>query len=111
VIGITKARAETIRGLASAVARGRLRLDSSLGLDDAVQRLSALPGIGEWTAQYVALRAFGEPDAFPAGDLGLRRALADDAGMPSTPLLSRMAESWRPWRGYAAVHLWTSEAR
>jgi 3-methyladenine DNA glycosylase/8-oxoguanine DNA glycosylase len=66
-----------------------------LGLDDAVQRLSALPGIGEWTAQYVALRAFGEPDAFPAGDLGLRRALADDAGMPSTPLLSRMAESWQ----------------
>jgi AraC family transcriptional regulator of adaptative response / DNA-3-methyladenine glycosylase II len=111
VIGLTKARAETIRGLASAVARGRLRLDSPLGLDDAVQRLSALSGIGEWTAQYVALRAFGEPDAFPAGDLGLRRALADDAGMPSTPLLSRMAESWRPWRGYAAVHLWTSEAR
>jgi AraC family transcriptional regulator of adaptative response / DNA-3-methyladenine glycosylase II len=109
-IGLTNARAETIRGLAVAVVRGRLRLEASLGLDDAVQRLSALPGIGEWTAQYVALRAFGEPDAFPAGDLGLRRALADDTGLPSTPLVSRMAESWRPWRSYAAVHLWTSEA-
>jgi AraC family transcriptional regulator of adaptative response / DNA-3-methyladenine glycosylase II len=109
-LGLTKARAETIHGLAVAVAQGRLRLNASLGLDEAVRRLSALPGIGEWTAQYVALRAFGEPDAFPEGDLGLRRALADDTGMPSTRLVSRMAESWRPWRGYAAVHLWTSEA-
>ncbi len=109
-IGLTKARAETIRGLAAAVAEGRLHLDSSLGLDEAVTRLSALPGIGEWTAQYVALRAFGEPDAFPAGDLGLRRALANHSGMPSTSALSQRAESWRPWRGYAAVHLWTSEA-
>jgi AraC family transcriptional regulator, regulatory protein of adaptative response / DNA-3-methyladenine glycosylase II len=108
-IGITKARAETIRRLAAAVAVGELRLDSSLGLDEAVKRLSALPGIGEWTAQYVALRAFGEPDAFPAGDLGLRRALANGSGMPSTSALSHRAESWRPWRGYAAVHLWTSE--
>jgi AraC family transcriptional regulator of adaptative response / DNA-3-methyladenine glycosylase II len=109
-IGLTKARADTIRRLAVGVAAGELRLDSSLGLDEAVQRLSALPGIGEWTAQYVALRAFGEPDAFPTGDLGLRRAMADHAGIPSTPALSQRAESWRPWRGYAAVHLWTSEA-
>jgi 3-methyladenine DNA glycosylase/8-oxoguanine DNA glycosylase len=80
-----------------------------LGLDDAVQRLSALPGIGEWTAQYVALRAFGELTPFPLATWACGEH-SPTTGMPSTPLLSRMAESWRPWRGYAAVHLWTSEA-
>jgi AraC family transcriptional regulator of adaptative response / DNA-3-methyladenine glycosylase II len=107
-IGLTKSRAETIRGLARAVVGGTLTLDTSRGLEDGVERLAALPGIGEWTAQYVALRAFGDPDAFPFADLGLRRALANGAGLPSARAVARIAETWRPWRAYAAVHLWAS---
>ena len=65
-----------------------------------------VPGIGPWTAHYVALRGLLEPDAFPAADLGLRQALARDGVMPSTKELLERAERWRPWRGYAALHLW-----
>jgi AraC family transcriptional regulator of adaptative response / DNA-3-methyladenine glycosylase II len=110
-VGLTTARAATIRGLARAVVSGDLRLEAPLGLDEAVVRLAALPGIGEWTAQYIALRAFGEPDAFPAADLGLRRALANGKGMPSTRELAQLSEAWRPWRSYAAIHLWTDDPR
>jgi len=69
--------------------------------------MTALPGIGPWTAHYVALRGLLEPDAFPAGDLGLRKALAPRGAAPLAEgaLLAR-AERWRPWRGYAAIHLW-----
>jgi AraC family transcriptional regulator of adaptative response / DNA-3-methyladenine glycosylase II len=109
-IGLTNARAETVRGIARAIVGGTLVLDAPRGLDDAVARLCALPGIGTWTAQYIALRALGERDAFPSGDLGLRRALANGSGMPSTKELERLAEAWRPWRAYAAIHLWTGEA-
>jgi AraC family transcriptional regulator of adaptative response / DNA-3-methyladenine glycosylase II len=105
-IGVPRARAETIRGLARAVAGGALVLDAALGLDDAVARLRALPGIGEWTAQYVAMRGLGEPDAFPAGDLGVRKALGNGHGLPSEAAVSRAAEAWRPWRAYAVMHLW-----
>jgi AraC family transcriptional regulator of adaptative response / DNA-3-methyladenine glycosylase II len=108
-IGLTRARADTLSRLARSVASGELRLDSTRGLEDAVSRLAAIPGIGEWTAQYIAMRAFGEPDAFPVGDLGLRRALADGGSLPTTAELARRAEAWRPWRAYAAIHLWTSE--
>jgi AraC family transcriptional regulator of adaptative response / DNA-3-methyladenine glycosylase II len=73
--------------------------------------LRALPGIGDWTAQYVAMRALREPDAFPAGDLGLRRALGAQLG-PLGPLGERALEEhsqrWRPWRAYAALHLWSA---
>src|SRR6185295_16113474 len=79
-IGMPRARAETIRALAAAVAKGELVLDASRGLDEAVARLRSLPGLGEWTAQYIAMRAFGEPDAFPSGDLGVRRALGNGGG-------------------------------
>jgi AraC family transcriptional regulator of adaptative response / DNA-3-methyladenine glycosylase II len=63
-----------------------------------------IPGIGKWTAQYVAMRALGEPDAFPSGDLGLLRAL----GLKNPRELERRAEAWRPWRAYASMYLWTS---
>jgi AraC family transcriptional regulator of adaptative response / DNA-3-methyladenine glycosylase II len=109
-IGIPRARAATIRALASAVAGGALVLDASQGLEDAVARLCAIPGVGEWTAHYIAMRAFGEPDAFPSTDLGLRRALANGHGSMSAGGLSRTAEAWRPWRAYAAVYLWTAGA-
>jgi AraC family transcriptional regulator of adaptative response / DNA-3-methyladenine glycosylase II len=109
-IGLTRARSETIRNLARVVANGELRLESLNGLDDIVTRLVALPGIGQWTAQYVALRAFGERDAFPASDLGLRRAMANGSGLLSEADVLRRAERWRPLRAYAAIYLWTSDA-
>ena len=105
-IGLTRARAETIRGLSRAVAGGEPLLELAPSLEEAVERLRALPGIGDWTAQYVALRALGEPDAFPAGDLGLRQAMADGERRPTEAALRRRAEAWRPWRGYAALLLW-----
>jgi DNA-3-methyladenine glycosylase II len=80
-----------------------LALDGSLSLEALVERLCALPGIGQWTAQYLGLR-LGEPDAFPAGDLWLRRALDAD----EQSLIAR-AEAWRPFRAYGAMHLWQSE--
>jgi AraC family transcriptional regulator of adaptative response / DNA-3-methyladenine glycosylase II len=104
-IGVPRARGETLRQLARAVASGALSLEP--GADPAAVRaaLLAIPGIGEWTAQYVALRALGEPDAFPASDLGLLRSPAASGVKGPRELLER-AESWRPWRGYAAIVLW-----
>jgi len=80
-------------------------------LESAIAALKALPGVGEWTAQYIALRELREPDAFPQADIGLLRAMADEAGRRPTPaeLLDR-AEGWRPWRAYAAQHLWAADA-
>jgi AraC family transcriptional regulator of adaptative response / DNA-3-methyladenine glycosylase II len=100
-IGLPGARAAAIRALARAVADEGLRLEPAADPDAARAALLALPGVGEWTAAYVAMRALREPDAFPAGDLGLRRAL----GVGARELASR-AEGWRPWRAYAAMLLW-----
>jgi AraC family transcriptional regulator, regulatory protein of adaptative response / DNA-3-methyladenine glycosylase II len=104
-IGLTRQRAGALRALAAAVASEQLAL--APGADPAAARdaLLALPGIGPWTAELVLLRALGEPDAFPAGDLGLCRALGCDARA-----VERRAERWRPWRGYAAMLLWTTPA-
>jgi AraC family transcriptional regulator of adaptative response / DNA-3-methyladenine glycosylase II len=78
-------------------------------LEDAIARLRALPGVGEWTAHYIALRGMREPDAFPAADVGLMRALADEQGRrPNAAELLERAEAWRPWRAYAAQHLWAA---
>lgn len=109
-IGLPRARAATIRALAAAVASGALALDSAQGLDEVAARLCTIPGLGPWTAHYIAMRALGEPDAFPASDLGLRRALGNGAGPLSEPALSRLAETWRPWRAYAAMYLWVGES-
>ncbi len=107
-IGIPAARAAAIQELARAVAAGAPVLQRAADLDSTIARLTALDGIGDWTAHYIAMRALREPDAFPAGDLGLRRALA--AGeRPLTPrALSLRSDTWRPWRAYAAVRLWTA---
>ncbi|MEE9607004.1 MAG: AlkA N-terminal domain-containing protein [Myxococcota bacterium] len=110
-IGLTRARAHAVAALAAAVARKELTFDASRGLDATVRSLRELPGVGEWTAQYIALRALGEPDAFPASDLGLRRALARGGDLPDERQLAQLAEAWRPWRGYAAMYLWTSGPR
>jgi 3-methyladenine DNA glycosylase/8-oxoguanine DNA glycosylase len=109
-IGIPVARAAAIRTLAAAVSMGRIELTAARGLEDFETRLCALPGIGPWTAQYVALRAFGEPDAFPAGDLGLRRALEAARVPAGAAALRERALSWSPFRAYATLHLWNSLA-
>jgi methylated-DNA-[protein]-cysteine S-methyltransferase len=86
-------------------------LGQHASLEDAIAALRGLAGIGEWTAQYIAMRELREPDAFPAADVGLMRALARRQGTPASPAALRArAERWRPWRAYAALHLWASEA-
>ena len=102
-LGLTKARAETIRALARAVRDRRISFENVVDSAEFLRHLCEIPGIGKWTAEYVAMRALGEPDAFPSSDLGLMRAL----GSNTASELERRAESWRPWRAYAAVHLWS----
>jgi len=104
-IGLTSARVRTLRALAFAVIGG---LDLNGPADAVVAALATLPGVGAWTTQYVALRSLGEPDAFPAADLVLRRVVSADGHLFSTRLLEQRAEAWRPWRAYAALHLWSA---
>src|SRR5690606_22581326 len=101
-LGMPRARARALSAMAAAVAADPLLLEPRASLEEAVARLRQLPGIGEWTAQYIAMRALREPDAFPAADIGLMRAMADENGRRPSPaeLLAR-AERWRPWRAYA----------
>ena len=108
-LGMPRARATALSALTRAVIADPQIFGPKRGLDDAVKALKDLPGIGEWTAQYIAMRELREPDAFPAADIGLMRALADETGRRPAPteLLAR-AEAWRPWRAYAALHLWSS---
>jgi AraC family transcriptional regulator, regulatory protein of adaptative response / DNA-3-methyladenine glycosylase II len=109
-IGLTRARAAAVREFAAAVAADRVRLDAGAPLDELVDCIAGLPGIGPWTAQYVALR-LGQPDALPASDLGLRRALAGPGvgpALPSPAQVTVQADAWRPWRALAATHLWSS---
>jgi AraC family transcriptional regulator of adaptative response / DNA-3-methyladenine glycosylase II len=109
-VGVINARAQTIRGSARALLDGRADFRTEQPLEEFVARWTALPGIGEWTAHYMAMRALSHPDAFPAADLILRRAAAGDGGALSTKALTAMAEPWRPWRAYAVMHLWRSVA-
>jgi len=109
-LGMPRARAAAISALAAAAAADPRLFEASQGLEDAILRLRTLPGIGEWTAQYIAMRALREPDAFPAADIGLLRAMATGKGRPTPAQLLARAESWRPWRAYATLHLWTAEA-
>jgi AraC family transcriptional regulator of adaptative response / DNA-3-methyladenine glycosylase II len=109
-VGLPGARAKAIRGLAAAVADESLRLDGSRDRDETVEALCALPGIGPWSAEVIALRALGDPDAFPAGDLGLRKALGQPGAPAPEAEVARRALAWRPWRGYAAQLLWSMPA-
>ncbi len=109
-LGLTGRRIATIRGVAAAVRDGRVDFDRARTLDDVVARWVALPGIGPWTAQYIALRALGHPDAFPAEDLVLQKTLPTDGTRMTARALHAHAEAWRPWRGYAVVHLWREAA-
>ena len=102
-IGLPATRAAALVTLASAVATGAIRLDGMLDLERFVADLVALPGIGPWTAHYLAMRALHAPDAFPAADLGVKKALG---GTPRTA--EARAEAWRPFRSYAVMYLWSS---
>ena len=104
------ARSRALAGLARAAAADPALFDPTGDLPTAIARLKALPGIGEWTAQYIAMRQFREPDAFPTGDIGLMRAMTGaDGERPTAAALQARAEAWRPWRAYAALHLWTGD--
>jgi AraC family transcriptional regulator of adaptative response / DNA-3-methyladenine glycosylase II len=108
-LGLPAARAAALHGLAAAIASGAVRLDGARDLDCFVAEITALPGIGPWTAHYLAMRALHLPDAFPAADLGVRKALADRAdSLPAVREIEQRAEAWRPFRAYAVLHLWTS---
>jgi len=110
-LGMPKARGRAIAALAATVVAEPNVLSPVGALDANIRRLKELPGIGEWTAQYIAMRALREPDAFPASDVGLLRAVAQDDRRPTLDELLETAEPWRPWRAYAAQHLWTSDAK
>jgi len=100
-IGLPSARAETLRGLAKAVERGTISFEPGADPAETEDSLMQLVGIGPWTAAYIAMRALHWPDAFPAGDLGLVKA----SGLSKKKLIEA-SEAWRPWRAYAAMHLW-----
>ena len=103
-IGLTKARAQSLRALARAVCDGSVCFDGSVVSGEVIGRMCELPGVGPWTANYIAMRALGDPDAFPASDLGLLKA----THISSPRRLEELAEAWRPWRSYAALYLWES---
>lgn len=108
--GLTQARENALRALARAVAEKDLVLDRSADRELTRAKLLHLPGVGPWTASYIAMRALGDPDALPVSDRGLRRAF-EQRGLTTDPkgMLAR-AERWRPWRAYAAHYLWASPA-
>lgn len=106
-VGMPGARARTVVALARNVAEGAVTLERGADADLARTRLLEIPGVGPWTAEVVAMRALGAPDAFPAGDLGVLRALR----VTSAREAEIRAERWRPWRAYAAMHLWAMIAR
>jgi AraC family transcriptional regulator of adaptative response / DNA-3-methyladenine glycosylase II len=112
MLGMPAARAMAVSSLAQAISVDPAIFGRGASLEEAIAKLRSLPGIGEWTAQYIAMRELREPDAFPAADIGLLRAMTGADGRRPSParLLSR-AERWRPWRAYAALHLWAAGTR
>jgi AraC family transcriptional regulator of adaptative response / DNA-3-methyladenine glycosylase II len=106
-LGLTRARADAVRSFAAAVADDGIRLDRSVSLDSLVASITAIDGLGPWTANYLALR-LGERDACPTGDRGLQRALARHVRRPAFGF-AELAERWRPWRALAATHLWLAD--
>ena len=108
-LGMPRSRAKTLSAVAAAVLADPDLLSAGHSLEAAVERLRAVPGIGDWTAHYIAMRQLREPDAFPAADVGLMRALTDaDGNRPDAAALLQRAQAWRPWRAYGAQHLWAS---
>lgn len=109
-LGMPGARRETLVRIARAAVDDPSLFEPRASLDEALARLKAVRGVGPWTAHYVALRGMRHPDAFPASDVGLLRAAARDGRRPTPKELTAWAQAWRPWRAYAAQHLWASHA-
>ncbi|WP_420625262.1 AlkA N-terminal domain-containing protein [Candidatus Poriferisodalis sp.] len=110
-LGFTQRRIDTIVGISRAVASGDVDLSATDTLEATVAQLCELPGIGPWTAHLIAMRVFGHDDAFPASDLGLRRAIERLVDHPMQPReIDTLAERWRPYRAWAAQHLWHAAA-
>ncbi len=110
-LGMPRRRGQAVADLAARIASQPDTLEREATLDASIAKLVALPGLGPWTAHYIAMRVLREPDAFPASDIGLLRALTDAQGQrPSAAQLLARAEAWRPWRAYAAQHLWAQDA-
>ena len=107
-IGIVQARAHTISAFAKTVLEKPALLDAPTDLQETIATLKAIKGIGDWTAQYIAMRVLNEPDAFPAGDLGLRKALSSGSELITAKEVEEKSQAWRPWRAYAAMYLWKS---
>ena len=101
-LGMPGSRARTVLGLARAVATSQIRLSPGIRIEETLEKLAGLPGFGPWTRSYIALRALADPDAFPAGDAGLARAL----GTRDPKEMELRAEPYRPWRAYAATLMW-----
>ncbi|MBV9947242.1 MAG: helix-turn-helix domain-containing protein [Myxococcales bacterium] len=108
-LGMPRARAAALGGCARAVAAEPHFFEATRSHDETVAALRGLPGVGDWTAQYIALRALRDPDAFPATDSGILRGAAGAGVRPTPAALAARAEAWRPWRAYAAQHLWCAE--
>lgn len=109
-LGLTNGRVNALQALARAVVEEDLQLERGANREQTVAQLQKLPGVGPWTASYIAMRALGDPDAFPAADLALRRALEQQGIAADTRSIEQRAEMWRPWRAYATHHLWASLA-
>jgi AraC family transcriptional regulator of adaptative response / DNA-3-methyladenine glycosylase II len=107
-LAVPRSRQRTLAVLVEALASGSVELDAGCDWDQTRRQLEALPGIGPWTAEMIAMRGLGDPDAFPLTDLGVRAA-AELLGLPTAPaLLAEHSARWRPWRAYATQHLWAS---
>jgi AraC family transcriptional regulator, regulatory protein of adaptative response / DNA-3-methyladenine glycosylase II len=107
-LGITGARMRTLREVAQALGAGRVAFDRTQPLETFIRSWTALPGIGDWTAHYLAMRGMSHVDAFPAGDIVLRKAVARDGAPVAASALEEMSQIWRPYRAYAVLHLWRS---
>ncbi|MGH1357314.1 MAG: DNA-3-methyladenine glycosylase 2 family protein [Burkholderiaceae bacterium] len=105
-LGVIRRRVQTIKTIAKELTQGNLLLSPGAPVDETLAALKALPGVGDWTAQYIAMRALRWPDAFPAADYGVMKALNVKTAAQAT----RAAQNWRPWRAYAVMHLWASLA-
>ena len=106
--GVPSKRADTLQTLARRVLDGKLNLDPWSDAQSAREELLSIPGIGPWTVEYIAMRALRDPDAFPASDVGIRKALGKNGAPCSAKDAERWAEAWRPWRSYAVMLLWRS---
>jgi AraC family transcriptional regulator of adaptative response / DNA-3-methyladenine glycosylase II len=105
-LGIVKQRQKAIGALAQAVVSGTLQLSPGADLNKTLSTLLALPGLGDWTAQYIAMRALRWPDAFPSGDVALHKALGLQGSKHAAKEALAASQAWQPWRSYAVIRAW-----